>query len=117
VPTSKIEAAQLEKAGAGESNDSHVAVLPKFLPTIAKHAGNLDKADISAARQTDANRRRGRPTVANLALDILTKCFNVIVRVDNDWPARQCGRSHAVCKPLSWIVPRVEARYECRAER
>jgi AhpD family alkylhydroperoxidase len=82
----KVEAAELEKARKGESNDPHVAALLKLSNTIAQNAGDVDEADISAARQAGVTEEEIGELVANLALNTLTNYFNVMARVDNDWP-------------------------------
>jgi uncharacterized peroxidase-related enzyme len=82
----KVEAAELEKARKGESNDPHLDALLKLSNTIAQNAGDVDEADITAARQAGVTEEEIGELVANLALNTLTNYFNVMARVDNDWP-------------------------------
>jgi len=82
----KVEAVELEKARTGESNDTHVAALLKLSNTIAESAGDVDEADITAARQAGVTEEEIGELVANLALNILTNYFNVTAHVHNDWP-------------------------------
>ena len=47
----------------------------------------MDEADVAAARLGGVTEEEiGRELVANLALNILTNYFNVLAKVDNDWP-------------------------------
>ena len=82
----KVEAAELENARVGESNDPHVAALLKLSNTIAENAGDVDEADLRAACQAGVTEEEIGELVANLALNIMTNYFNVMARVDNDWP-------------------------------
>ena len=43
----KVDAAELEKARKGESNDPHAAAMLKLSHTIAENAGDVDEADIT----------------------------------------------------------------------
>jgi hypothetical protein len=81
-----VEAVGLEKARTDGSNDKHVAALRKLPNPIAENAGDVDKADITAARQAGVTEEEVGDLVANLALNILTNYVNVTARVDNDWP-------------------------------
>jgi uncharacterized peroxidase-related enzyme len=82
----KVEAAELESARVGESNDPHVAALLKLSNTIAENAGDVDEVDLRAACQAGVTEEEIGELVANLALNIMTNYFNVMARVDNDWP-------------------------------
>jgi alkylhydroperoxidase family enzyme len=63
-----------------------VAALLKLSDTIAENAGDVDEADITAARQAGVTEEEIGELVANLALNILTNYFNVTAHVDNAWP-------------------------------
>ena len=76
----------MRKARTGESNDTHVATLLKLSNTIAENPGDVDEADITAARQAGVTEEEIGELVANLALNILTNYFNVTAHVDNDRP-------------------------------
>jgi uncharacterized peroxidase-related enzyme len=82
----KVEPAELDSARKGQSNDPHVAALLKLSNDIAENAGDVDDADIEAAREAGVTDEEIGELVANLALNILTNYFNVLAHVDNDWP-------------------------------
>jgi uncharacterized peroxidase-related enzyme len=82
----EVDAAELDNARRGESDDPHVAALLKLSNTIAENAGDVDEVDIKAAREAGVTEEEIGEVVANLALNILTNYFNVLARVDNDWP-------------------------------
>lgn len=82
----KVEAGELEKARTGDSNDAHIDALLKLSNTIAENAGDIDEADINIARTAGVTEEEVGELVANLALNTLTNYFNVMARVDNDWP-------------------------------
>ncbi|WP_155901469.1 carboxymuconolactone decarboxylase family protein [Mycolicibacterium sp. CBMA 226] len=82
----KVDAAELESARKGDSSDPHVDALLKLSNTIAQNAGDIDEADITAALQAGVTEDEIGEIVANLALNTMTNYFNVMARVDNDWP-------------------------------
>jgi uncharacterized peroxidase-related enzyme len=82
----KVDPAELDNARKGQSNDSHVAALLKLSNDIAENAGDLDDAEMEAAREAGVTDEEIGEIVANLALNILTNYFNVLAHVDNDWP-------------------------------
>jgi uncharacterized peroxidase-related enzyme len=82
----KVDPAELESARKGQSNDPHVAALLKLSNDIAENAGDVDDADVQAAREAGVTDEEIGELVANLALNILTNYFNVLADVDNDWP-------------------------------
>ena len=87
MPTSpRSKRSSFEKARKGESNDPHVDALLKLSNTIAENAGDVDEADIRAARQAGVTEEEIGELVANLALNTMTNYFNVMAHVDNDWP-------------------------------
>ena len=82
----RVDASELEKARSGESDDPHVAALLKLSNTIANNEGALQDADIAAACKASVTEEEIGELVANLALNTMTNYFNVMARVDNDWP-------------------------------
>jgi uncharacterized peroxidase-related enzyme len=82
----KVDAAELDNARRGESDDPHVAALLKLSNTIAENAGDVDEVDIKAAREAGVTEEQIGEVVANLALTILTNYFHVLAHVGNDWP-------------------------------
>lgn len=82
----KVDAHELDSARRAQSTDPHVAALLALSNTIADNAGDVDDADLKAAREAGVTDEEIGEVVANLALNILTNYFNVLARVDNDWP-------------------------------
>jgi uncharacterized peroxidase-related enzyme len=82
----KVDAAELDSARRGQSNDPHVAALLRLSNEIAENAGDVDDADVKLARAAGVTDEEIGEIVANLALNILTNYFNVLAHVDNDWP-------------------------------
>jgi uncharacterized peroxidase-related enzyme len=82
----KVDPAELDSARKGQSDDPHVAALLKLSNDIAENAGDVDDADVEAAREAGVTDEEIGELVANLALNILTNYFNVLAHVDNDWP-------------------------------
>ena len=82
----KVDPAELDSARRGQSNDPHVAALLRLSNDIAENAGDVDDADVKAAREAGVTDEEIGEIVANLALNILTNNFNVLAHVDNDWP-------------------------------
>lgn len=82
----KVDADELHSARRAQSTDPHVAALLTLSNTIAENAGDVDEADVETAREAGVTDEEIGEVVANLALNILTNYFNVLARVDNDWP-------------------------------
>jgi uncharacterized peroxidase-related enzyme len=82
----KVDPAELDSARKGQSTDPHVAALLKLSNDIAENAGDVDEADVKAAREAGVTEEEIGEIVANLALNTLTNYFNVLAHVDNDWP-------------------------------
>jgi uncharacterized peroxidase-related enzyme len=82
----KVDAAELDAARKGESADPRIAALLKLSNEIAENAGEVDESDLKAAREIGITDEEIGELVANLALNVLTNYFNVLARVDNDWP-------------------------------
>ncbi|WP_328349610.1 carboxymuconolactone decarboxylase family protein [Mycobacterium sp. NBC_00419] len=83
----KLSAEELDSARRGRSQDAHVEALLTLSNAIAANAGDVDEADLAAARLGGVTEEEIGELVANLALNILTNYFNVLAKVDNDWPA------------------------------
>jgi len=82
----KVDAVELDSARRAESSDAHVAALLKLSNTIAQNAGDVDDVEVKTARAAGVTDEEIGEVVANLALNILTNYFNILARVDNDWP-------------------------------
>ena len=63
-----------------------MAALLALSNAIAEKAGDVGQAALQAARDAGATDEEIGEVVANLALNILTNYFNVLVSVENDWP-------------------------------
>ncbi|MEZ0051984.1 putative peroxidase-related enzyme [Mycobacterium sp. MAA66] len=82
----KLDASEVDRARRSESGDAHVAAVLQLSNTIAENAGDVDEADIQAARDAGVTDEEIGEIVANLALNVMTNYFNVLTRVENDWP-------------------------------
>lgn len=82
----KVDAGELDSARRAESSDEHVAALLKLSNAIAENAGDVDDVDVKTARVAGVTDEEIGEVVANLALNILTNYFNILAKVDNDWP-------------------------------
>ncbi|MGB8407888.1 MAG: carboxymuconolactone decarboxylase family protein [Mycobacterium sp.] len=82
----KLDASEVDRARRSESGDAHVAAVLQLSNTIAENAGDVDEADIQAARDAGVTDEEMGEIVANLALNVMTNYFNVLTRVENDWP-------------------------------
>src|ERR1700740_2017762 len=82
----KVEPAELDSARKGQSNDPHVAALLKLSNDIAENAGDVDDADVEAAREAGVTNEEIGELVANLALTILPTYSTVLAHAANDGP-------------------------------
>ncbi len=82
----KIEPAELDAARRSQSENTHTAALLELASTIAQNAGDVDDADIKAARDAGVTEEEIGELVANIALNVLTNYFNVLARTENEWP-------------------------------
>jgi uncharacterized peroxidase-related enzyme len=82
----KMDSAELDAARRAESSDPHVTALLKLSQTIAENAGDVGDDAIAVARATGVTDNEIGELVANLALNILTNYFNLLAKVENDWP-------------------------------
>ena len=82
----KVDAPELELARDAKASDPHTAALLALSDTVARGRGSVDDADLRAARDAGATDAEIGEVVGHLALNVLTNYFNVLARVDNDWP-------------------------------
>jgi uncharacterized peroxidase-related enzyme len=82
----KVDADELDRARRGESDDPHVAALLNLSNDIAENAGDVDEVDIKAALEAGVTEEEIGELIANLALNTMTNYFNVLAKVENDWP-------------------------------
>jgi uncharacterized peroxidase-related enzyme len=89
----KVDAEELEAARDAKASDPHAAGLLALSDAIARGRGNVEDADLRAAREAGATDAEIGEVVGHLALNVLTNYFNILARVENDWPA-VTPRSH-----------------------
>ncbi|MUL66049.1 alkylhydroperoxidase [Mycobacterium sp. CBMA 234] len=82
----KIDAAELDKARRAESDDPHIDAVLKLATTIAENAGDVNEAELKAAREAGVSDEEIGEIVANVAWNTLTNYFNVLAQTENDWP-------------------------------
>ena len=83
---SKVPAEELDAARHSGSTNPHVAALLMLSRAIAENAGDVAEDTIAQARDAGVTNEEIGELVANLALNVLTNYFNVLARVENDWP-------------------------------
>ena len=89
----KVDAEELEAARDAKASDPHAAALLALSDAIARGRGNVEDADLRAAREAGVTDAEIGEVVGHLALNVLTNYFNILARVENDWPA-VTPRSH-----------------------
>ncbi|QUQ72478.1 carboxymuconolactone decarboxylase family protein [Kutzneria sp. CA-103260] len=82
----KVDAQELEAARDAKASDPHTAALLALSDAIARGRGHVDDAVLRAARDAGATDAEIGEVVGHLALNVLTNYFNVLAKVDNDWP-------------------------------
>lgn len=82
----KVDAGELEAARDAKASDPHAAALLALSDAIARGRGNVADADLRAAREAGATDAEIGEMVGHLALNVLTNYFNILTRVENDWP-------------------------------
>ncbi|WP_455360267.1 carboxymuconolactone decarboxylase family protein [Streptomyces sp. SYSU K21746] len=82
----KIDAVELEAARDAKAADPHTAALLTLSNAIARRRGQVDDAALQAARDAGATDAEIGEVVGHLALNVLTNYFNILAKVDNDWP-------------------------------
>jgi uncharacterized peroxidase-related enzyme len=82
----KIDAVELEAARDAKASDPHTQALLTLSDAIARGHGRVDDAELQAARDAGATDAEIGEVVGHLALNVLTNYFNILAKVDNDWP-------------------------------
>jgi uncharacterized peroxidase-related enzyme len=82
----KIDAVELEAARSAKSSDPHTQALLTLSDAIARGRGQVQDSALQAARDAGATDAEIGEVVGHLALNILTNYFNILAKVDNDWP-------------------------------
>ncbi|MGO4752529.1 hypothetical protein AB4212_28630 [Streptomyces sp. 2MCAF27] len=73
---------QLERA----RRRSSIGPLLTLSDAIARGHGRVDDGALQAARDAGASDAEIGEVVGHLALNVLTNYFNILAKVDNDWP-------------------------------
>ncbi|MFD7409681.1 carboxymuconolactone decarboxylase family protein [Streptomyces sp. NPDC059866] len=82
----KVDAEELEAARDAKASDPHTAALLALSDAIARGHGTVDDIVLQAARDAGATDAEIGEVVGHLALNVLTNYFNILAKVDNDWP-------------------------------
>ncbi|OUC91870.1 carboxymuconolactone decarboxylase family protein [Streptomyces swartbergensis] len=82
----KIDAVELEAARDAKASDPHTQALLTLSDAIARGHGQVDDAAVQDARDAGATDAEIGEVVGHLALNVLTNYFNLLAKVDNDWP-------------------------------
>ncbi|MFF4753664.1 carboxymuconolactone decarboxylase family protein [Streptomyces sp. NPDC002514] len=82
----KVDADELEAARDAKASDPHTQALLTLSDAVARRHGQVDEADLQAARDAGATDAEIGEVVGHLALNVLTNYFNILAKVDNDWP-------------------------------
>ncbi|MFJ5228951.1 carboxymuconolactone decarboxylase family protein [Kitasatospora sp. NPDC088391] len=82
-----IDAVELESARDAKAADPRTQALLTLSDAIAHGRGQVDDSVLRAARDAGATDDEIGEVVGHLALNVLTNYFNVLAKVDNDWPA------------------------------
>ncbi|MGW5466052.1 hypothetical protein [Streptomyces sp. NPDC003996] len=76
----------MERARHAESADPHAAALSELSHAIARGRGHIGETQFKAARAVGVTDAEIAEAAGNLALNILTNYFNVLVDTDTEWP-------------------------------
>ena len=82
-----VEAAELDRARSAQSDDPHTAALLALSDAVLQNAGDVDDETLDRARAAGVTDAEIGEVVGHIALNVLTNYFNVLVQVDNEWPA------------------------------
>ena len=91
----KVDAEELSKARHAQSSAPHTAALLTLSDAIARGHGFVADDVVQAARDAGVTDTEIGEVVGNLALNVLTNYFNVLAKVENDWPVAVTPHSHA----------------------
>jgi uncharacterized peroxidase-related enzyme len=81
-----VDADELDRARQGDSADPHVAALLALSNAVLEHRGEIADDTLAAAREAGVSDVEIGEVVGHIALNVMTNYFNVLTRVDNDWP-------------------------------
>lgn len=82
----KVDDHELESARFAKSNDAHVQALLELSNAILESRGAVSDDTLAQARAAGATDAEIGEVVGHIALNVLTNYFNVLTKVDNDWP-------------------------------
>ncbi|WAL69081.1 carboxymuconolactone decarboxylase family protein [Amycolatopsis cynarae] len=82
----KVDAGELDKARHAQASDPHTAALLALSDAIARGHGAVADDTVQAARDAGVTDAEIGEVVGHLALNVLTNYFNIVAKVDNDWP-------------------------------
>jgi uncharacterized peroxidase-related enzyme len=82
----KVDAEELDKARHAEASDPHTAALLALSDAIARGRGAVGDDTLQAARDAGVTGAEIGEVVGHLALNVMTNYFNILAKVDNDWP-------------------------------
>ncbi|MEU9128388.1 carboxymuconolactone decarboxylase family protein [Kitasatospora sp. NPDC048540] len=75
-----------EQARRGASADARTAAALALAVTLTRTRGELEDADLKAAREAGLTDGEVAEVIANVALNVFTNYFNKAADVDIDWP-------------------------------
>jgi uncharacterized peroxidase-related enzyme len=82
----KVDPEELAKARNAESSDPHAAALLALSDAIARGRGSVADDVVQTARDAGVTDTEIGEVVGHLALNVLTNYFNVLAKVENDFP-------------------------------
>jgi uncharacterized peroxidase-related enzyme len=82
----KVDALELDKARDAKASDPHAAATLALSAAIARGRGSVTESELEAAREAGVTDAEIGEVVGHLALNVLTNYFNILAKVDNDWP-------------------------------
>jgi uncharacterized peroxidase-related enzyme len=82
----KVDAEELEAARDAKASDPHAAALLALSDAIARGRGTVEESSLKAARDAGVTDEEIGEVVGHLALNVLTNYFNILAKVENDWP-------------------------------
>lgn len=77
---------ELDRARWATSEDPHVAAILELSRAILVNRGEVDDETWGRARALGVTDAEVGEIVGHLAVNVLTNFFNVLTRVENDWP-------------------------------
>ncbi|MEV7770259.1 carboxymuconolactone decarboxylase family protein [Kitasatospora sp. NPDC086791] len=78
--------AEAEAARRAESADARTRAALQLAAALVRTRGDLDDADLKAAREAGLGDAEVAEVIANVALNVFTNYFNKAAAVDIDWP-------------------------------